>query len=98
MGFSSEIPEPSAKELVDEIILEPGYWFQICAPPSDDPFGLGRISTSEYGISDENVARLKKRRAEVIELIHQRLDKAQCFCIAHVNCSCNKIYQLLRFL
>lgn len=70
----------SASELLDKIFNQPGHWSQMCASPPplpyDMPLPLYSLATPRFfSLSQENVAKLKARRAEVSVELAKRLDR-----------------------
>jgi hypothetical protein len=72
--------ETSAGKLLNEIIRDPGHWSQMCVAsppiPFDVPFPFYSLATPRYfSLSQENVARLQKARAQVVPEIVRRMGK-----------------------
>ena len=69
---------PSASELLDEAIRTPGGWSQMCAMPAPIPFDVplpfySQAAPRYFWLSEQEGAKLKKRRAEVAPEIVARL-------------------------
>jgi hypothetical protein len=77
---SNAAAKPSAAKLLDEIILEPGHWSQMCATPSPIPFDVpipldSLLAPRFFSISQKNFERLQERRDDVVPEIVRRLGR-----------------------
>lgn len=71
--------EPTAPQLLDSVLENPGSWSQMCSlltqdTPADEMSSGGFYRPFGDKISAENFRRLRARREEVIEEINKRLD------------------------
>ena len=76
--------EPFAGNLLDEIIARPGGWNQMCSGgpliPADVPLPLYSLAAPRtFPLSQNNIARVRARRAEVASEITARLKKIYFF-------------------
>jgi len=72
--------DTSAGKLINEIIREPGHWSQMCSMPPAIPFDVplpyySLVTPRYFSLSEENVARLQKARAQVVPEIVLRIGK-----------------------